>query len=128
MHKNMKHASCLVLSVGLLLLTTQVRAEQDTPVLHSFTLYQDSIVFELTSHGCSKDADFALRTDDGPGITLIRNRPDRCKRAPMVFQVKRSLTGSGLSLQTPFAVRNPFAPPPAKHSSKGKPFTKNTRD
>lgn len=124
----MKHALCPALSVGLFLLTIPARAEQDIPVLHGFAIHQNSIVFELTSYGCSKEADFALRTDDGPGITLIRNRPDRCKRAPVVFQVKRSLTGSGLSLQIPFAVRNPFAPPPAKQSSKGKPFTKNTRD
>jgi len=128
MCKNMKHIYCLVLSAGLLLPAIQAKAEPSIPVLHSLSIYHDSVIFELTSYGCSKDADFELRVEDGPAITLVRNRPDRCKRLPMVFQVKRSLNGSGLSLQTPFAVRNPFAPPPSKHPAKGKPFSKHTHN
>jgi len=122
----MKYLFYPVLSVFLFLLTMQTKAESSIPVLHSFAIHQDSIVFELTSYGCSTDADFELRVENGPAITitLIRNRPDRCKRAPMVFQVKRSLSESGLSLQTPFTIRNPFAPPPVKHKVKGKSFSK----
>ena len=120
----MKHLFYAALSVFLLLLTMQAKAESSIPVLHSFAIDQDSIVFELTSYGCSTDADFELRVENGPAITLIRKRPDLCKRAPMVFQVKRSLSESGLSLQTPFTIRNPFAPPPVKYREKGKPFSK----
>ncbi len=120
----MKHIFFPVLSASLFLLAIQAKAESSIPVLHSFAIHQNSVVFELTSYGCSKDADFELRMEDGPAIILVRKRPDRCKRAPMVFQVKRSLDGSGLSLQTPFTIRNPFAPPPAKHKAKRKPFSK----
>ncbi len=120
----MKHLFYPVLSIFPFLLTMQAKAESSIPVLHSVAIHPDSIVFELTSYGCSTDSDFELRVENGPAITLIRKQPDRCKRAPMVFQVKRSLSESGLSLQTPFAVRNPFAPPPAKYREKGKPFSK----
>ena len=123
----MKYIFRPVLSACLFLLAIHANAESGTPVvLHSFAVHQDSIVFELTSYGCSKETDFALHVEDGPSIALIRNRPDRCKRTPMVFQVKRSLSEAGLSLQTPFAVRNPFAPAPAKHPVKGKPLSKHT--
>lgn len=115
----MKYTSRLVLSCGLLLLVIQAKAEPSIPILHSIAVQQNSIVFTLTSHGCSKDADFELRVkNEGSSITLLRTRVDRCKRAPMVFQVKRSLNEAGLSLQIPFAVRNLFAPPPVKHQQK----------
>jgi hypothetical protein len=120
----MKHLFYPVLSIFLFLLTMQAKAESSIPVLHSFAIHQDSIVFELTSYGCSTDADFELRVENGPAITLIRKRPDYCKRVPMVFQVKRSLSESGLSLQTPFTIHNPFAPPPVKYREKGKTFSK----
>jgi len=113
-----------VLSACLFLLAIQVKAESTIPVLHSFVIHQNSIVFELTSYGCSKNGDFELRVEDRSAITLIRNQPDRCKRARRVFQVKRSLNGTGLSRQTPFTVRKPFASPPEKHRSKGKPFSR----
>ncbi len=124
----MKHFFYPVLSAFLFLLTIQAKAESSIPVLHSFAIHQNSVVFELTSYGCSTDTDFELRVENGPAITLIRHRPDLCKRAPMIFRVKRSLGDSGLSLQTPFTVRNPFAPPPVKYSSKGKPFSKSIGD
>jgi len=114
----MKAISHPVLFIGLALLSLQARAAPSIPVLHSLAIQQNNIVFALTSFGCSRDADFELRVEDGEtGITLIRKRPDRCKRAPMVFRVKRSLSASGLSLQTPFSVRNPFAPPPGEQTS-----------
>jgi len=124
----MKPIAYVILSASLFLLAIHAKAEPGIPVLHSFAIHQNSVVFELTSYGCSTDTDFELRVENGPVITLIRHRPDLCKRAPMVFQVKRSLDDSGLSLQTPFTVRNPFAPPPVKYSPKGKPSSKNIGD
>jgi hypothetical protein len=105
---------------------TNTHAEPNMPALHSLAVKQNSIVFEVTSYGCSRDTDFELRVDDGPGISLIRKRPDRCKRAPMVIQIKRSLKASGLSLQTPFAIRNAFSAPPVKHKTGSKKYSPKT--
>jgi hypothetical protein len=102
------------------------QAAPDMPALHSLTVKQNNIIFEVTSYGCSRDTDFELRVGDGPGISLIRKRPDLCKRAPMVMQIKRSLKESGLSLQTPFAVHNVFLPAPAKHKTAGKKYSSKT--
>jgi hypothetical protein len=111
----MKIRTHLFIGSGLLLLSAQLQAEQSIPVLHSIAIQENTIVFEVTSYGCSRDEDFELQVEDGASITLIRNRVDRCKRAPMAIQIKRSLEKYGLSLQQPFSVRNPFIPPPVKH-------------
>lgn len=110
----MKICTHLYIASGLFLLTAQTHAEPSIPALHSITIQEKTIVFEVTSYGCSRDEDFELQVEDSAGITLIRTRIDRCKRAPMVMQIKRSLEKYGLSLQQPFSVHNPFMPPPVK--------------
>lgn len=109
---------CLSFLTLLLLLASQAQADSPLPALHSLSVQQDKIIFEVTSHGCSKDADFKLRVEDGPRITLLRTRPDFCKRMPVVFRVERSRSDTGLSLQTPFTVSNPFMPPPSKSKAR----------
>ena len=109
----------LLLSIGLLLLSVPAFAKPGIPAVHSISIQQDNIVFNVTSFGWSQDADFELKVEDGQRITLYRTRPDLCKRAPMVIQIKRSLQEAGLSMQRPFSVINPFSPPPVKR--KGKP-------
>ena len=112
--------SFLILIFGALQ-ASPLWAETSIPALHSLSTQEDSIVFEVTSYGCSRDDDFELQTEGKTSITLIRKRADRCKRAPMAINVKRSLKENGLSLKQPFAVRNPFTPPPIKRKS----FSKN---
>ena len=107
------------LSIGLLLLSVPACAKPSIPALHSISIQGDNIVFNVTSFGCSQDADFELKVEDGQRITLYRTRADHCKRAPMVIQIKRSLQKSGLSMQRPFSANNPFSPPPIKR--KGQP-------
>jgi len=110
----MKRCNHLFITSGLFLIATQLQAEPTIPALHSIAIQENTVVFEVTSYGCSRDEDFELQVEDSASITLIRNRLDRCKRAPMVMQIKRSLEKYGLSLQQPFSVRNPFTPPPVK--------------
>jgi len=78
----------LLLSIGLLLLSVPAFAKPGIPAVHSISIQQDNIVFNVTSFGCSQDADFELKVEDGQRITLYRTRPDLCKRAPMVIQIK----------------------------------------
>jgi hypothetical protein len=84
--------------------------------LHGIGIEQDQLVYTVTSHGCTRDEDFDLRVEKGevPRITLIRLRPDLCKRLPLAKTLRRPLAPYGLSLETPFAIVNPLTPPPAK--------------
>jgi hypothetical protein len=106
---------------------THLQAEPSIPALHSIEINQNTIVFEVTSYGCSQDEDFELRVEDNASITLIRKRADRCKRAPMVMPIKRSLNKYGLTLQQPFAVKNPFTPPPVKRKPLSEVYSEKKR-
>lgn len=82
-------------------------------MLHGLQVNNSSIIFTVTSTGCTQEKDFELLIEPGPTVTLIRTRLDHCRRAPMTMRIKKPL--HNLSLETPFAIRNPFYPASPKN-------------
>jgi hypothetical protein len=111
-----KHATLLAITLATGCLSPMTQAAGAIARLHSIGVEQDMLVFTVTSHGCTRDEDFELRVEPGEvqRVTLIRLRPDLCKRVPLAKRIRLPLTEHGLSLDKPFAVSNPLLPPPAK--------------
>ena len=58
--------------------------------LYGFKLGKESIVITVISTGCTQQEDFHLQTSatpEGYDVSIMRIKPDRCRRAPMFEQV-----------------------------------------
>ena len=111
-----RHAALLAMTFTISCLSPAVQAAGDIARLHGIGVEQDMLVFTVTSNGCTQNEDFELRVEPGavPRVTLMRLRPDLCKRVPLAKRIQFPLMDYGLSLDTPFAIGNPLVPPPAK--------------
>lgn len=59
-------------------------------VLYGFKLAEESIAFTVISTGCTEEQDFHLQTSataEGYDVSIMRTKPDRCRRAPMYQQI-----------------------------------------
>jgi len=66
-------------------------------VLYGFSLAQESIIITVISTGCTQEEDFHLQTSstpDGYDVSIMRTKPDRCRRAPMYEQIRIPLDHS----------------------------------
>ena len=70
--------------------------------LHGINITDDSIVFFVTSTGCTDKKDFKCKVDTGftgqtpVNIALTRIIPDTCKAMPHVVEVKFTLKELGI--------------------------------
>ena len=58
--------------------------------LYGFSVTQSFIIFTVISTGCTKEQDFHLQTSvvpNGYDVSIIRDKPDRCRRAPMYQEI-----------------------------------------
>lgn len=65
--------------------------------LYGFKLAQDSIIITVISTGCTQEEDFHLQTSSTPegyDVSIMRTKPDRCRRAPMYQQIRIPLDHS----------------------------------
>lgn len=68
--------------------TRQRSLELET--LYGFKLGKESIVITVISTGCTQQEDFHLQTSSTPegyNVSIMRIKPDRCRRAPMLEQI-----------------------------------------
>jgi hypothetical protein len=66
-------------------------------VLYGFKLAAESIVITVVSTGCTREDDFHLQTSptpEGYDVSIMRTKPDRCRRAPMYEQIRIPLDHS----------------------------------
>jgi hypothetical protein len=59
--------------------------------LYGFNVTESFIIFTVISTGCTKEKDFQLQTSatpDGYDVSILRGKPDRCRRAPMYQEIK----------------------------------------
>lgn len=80
-------------------------------VLHSARLNTKSLTFEVLSYGCSKNSHFKLDysqvEQNKVSITVIRLRPDLCKKKPELKLMELPLRGI-LNEKSIVSVTNPF--------------------
>jgi hypothetical protein len=65
--------------------------------LYGFKLAKESIVITVISTGCTEEEDFHLQTSatpEGYDVSIMRTKPDRCRRAPMFEQMRIPLDHS----------------------------------
>ena len=58
--------------------------------LYGFRVTESLIIFTVISTGCTKEKNFHLQTSatpDGYDVSIIRDKPDRCRRAPMYQEI-----------------------------------------
>ncbi len=59
--------------------------------LYGFKLGKESIIITVMGTGCTQEEDFYLHssaTAEGYDVSIIRTKPDRCRRAPMLQQIR----------------------------------------
>jgi hypothetical protein len=59
--------------------------------LYGFNLGQESIIISVIGTGCTHEKDFHLQTSatpEGYDVSIMRIKPDRCRRAPMLEQIR----------------------------------------
>ncbi|MFT4764481.1 MAG: hypothetical protein ACI9OH_001575 [Oleispira sp.] len=65
--------------------------------LYGLTLAKESIIITVVSTGCTQEEDFHLQTSatpEGYDVSIMRTKPDRCRRAPMFEQIRIPLDHS----------------------------------
>ena len=65
--------------------------------LYGFKLGKESIIITIISIGCTQEEDFHLQTSatpEGYDMSIMRTKPDRCRRAPMYEQIRIPLDHS----------------------------------
>lgn len=65
--------------------------------LYGFELKNENIVITVMSNGCTKKDDFRLLTSstlEGYDVSIIRSKPDRCRRMPMLDEIAIALDDS----------------------------------
>ena len=114
---------CLLTSIILYVvwfMPSLAQAELVIETLHQVSVETGEITFTVTGTGCTSEKDFELLIEPGEisRVTVIRTRPDRCKRAPQPIRIKKPLTVDGRALDTPpdtpIIIRNPMSTPPGK--------------
>jgi hypothetical protein len=65
--------------------------------LYGFKLAKESIILTVVSTGCTQEEDFHLQTSatpEGYDVSIMRTKPDRCRRAPMFVEIRIPLDHS----------------------------------
>jgi len=73
------------------------QAALELEILYGFKLAKESIVITVVSTGCTQEDDFHLQTSSTPegyDVSIMRIKPDRCRRAPMYEQIRIPLDHS----------------------------------
>jgi len=73
------------------------QTELELEILYGFKLAKESIVITVVSTGCTQEDDFHLQTSSTPegyDVSIMRIKPDRCRRAPMYEQIRIPLDHS----------------------------------
>jgi hypothetical protein len=107
---------------GVWFMPSLAQAELIAETLHQVSVETGEITFTVTGTGCTSEKDFELLIAPGeiPKVTVIRTRPDRCKRTPQPVSIKKPLIADGRILDAPITIRNPMSAPPDKTGKRQK--------
>jgi len=110
MLKLIVNALCLVTA----LLTSPAFAGNSPPEpLYSAQFTDQHIIIEVKSTGCTRPESFSILAEGKAGvdyslITVVRDRPDRCRMAAHLIKVYLELPGALAALKEPYKLDNLF--------------------
>ena len=101
----------MVTMFGLIAMISFAAGGATPAALLSIERTGNDLTLSVISNGCSQDEDFYLQVHEADDkfveVTLIRTRPDNCKRFPKPMQITRSLP-TYIASGTPVRILNPI--------------------
>jgi hypothetical protein len=74
--------------------------------IYGYKTNSQRLLVKVKSHGCTQSKHFSLRKVDSTSYELVRNKPDYCKRMPMVVQIEMAAPVNDVALTNPVAAED----------------------
>ncbi|MCU7917500.1 MAG: hypothetical protein KZQ95_03980 [Candidatus Thiodiazotropha sp. (ex Epidulcina cf. delphinae)] len=109
-----KQITTTVLSVILIIASgCHATAKSANPIvesLHGISVTANSLSFAVTSNGCTRKEHFGFIVQPAtvPQLTIVRKRPDNCRRKRHVIELEYPLPMVGIDGKKAIAISNPL--------------------
>lgn len=98
---------------GILSLGVFAQNNSKPEPLYSAQFTNEYLIVEVTSNGCTRPEDFTIIARGEAGvdysaISLVRDKPDRCRAMPHLVSLQLELPGALAALKEPYQLENLF--------------------
>lgn len=82
-------------------------------ILHGMSVIDDNLLLQVRTNGCTLKEHFKLTfldNDNKTELTVIRKKPDHCRKRTSVMEIRYSLKALNISQEKEISVKNSIQP------------------